>query len=60
MREDQRKRYMAVQVGDFAKKYARKKVKGYDPNDRSYSRKVEKKVRQMKPEDLDELLRNVL
>ena len=41
----------------FAKKYARKKSRnGGDPNDRQYDRKLEEKIKRMKPEDLAELL----
>jgi hypothetical protein len=39
------------------KQYRRKAHKGHDPNDRGYSREVEKCVKRMKPEDLDRLLR---
>jgi len=41
----------------FAKQYARKKPKnGGDPNDRNYDRKLEEKIKRMKPEELAELL----
>ena len=41
----------------FAKKYARKKSRnGGDPNDRHYDRKLEEKIKRMKPEDLAEIL----
>jgi len=42
----------------FMKEYARKKQPGQDPNDRGYDRRVEKKIRRIKPEILDSLLRN--
>lgn len=42
----------------FIKRYARKKQPGHDPNDRQYDRRVEAKVKRMKPETLDRLLRN--
>ena len=53
---EKRKERLRGELGVFAKQYARKKQKGHDPNDRGYDREVEKKIRHMKPEDLDELL----
>lgn len=44
-------------AGVFLKKYGRRAHPKHDPNDRSYDRTVEKKIKQMKPEDLDRLLR---
>jgi len=44
-------------VGLFVKKYARKAARGIDPNDRSYDRKVQKRIRKMKAEDVDKLMR---
>ena len=41
----------------FAKRYARKRPKnGGDPNDRVYDRKLEEKIKRMKPEELAEIL----
>jgi hypothetical protein len=45
-------------VRRFVKQYGRKVQKGIEPNDRTYDRKVEKTVKRMKPERLDELLRD--
>ena len=42
----------------FVDQYGRKAQKGIEPNDRAYDRKVEKTVKRMKPEHLDELLRD--
>jgi hypothetical protein len=44
-------------IGLFLQKYGRKAYRGHDSNDRHYSRSVEKKVKKMKPEDLDRLMR---
>lgn len=41
----------------FVRQYARKAKRGIDPNDRHYSREVERKIKQMKPEDVDRLMR---
>lgn len=51
-----RKQKMAAEVGAFMRQYQRKAHAGHDPNDRSYDRKLEAKLKRMRPEDLDELL----
>ncbi|MEQ1597429.1 MAG: hypothetical protein ABL985_20290 [Casimicrobium sp.] len=43
-------------VGLFVQKYARKAQRGIEPNDRSFDRKIEQKIKTMKPEDLSRLL----
>jgi len=45
-------------VQRFAQQYARKAQKGIEPNDRRYKRQIEKKVKNMNPEELDRLLRD--
>ncbi|WP_254513212.1 hypothetical protein [Anatilimnocola floriformis] len=45
-------------VGSFLRQYTRKRQANGDPNDRHYSRKVEAKIKAMKPEELDQLLRD--
>jgi hypothetical protein len=45
-------------VAIFLRQYARKALRGGEPNDRGYSRQIEKKVKRMKPEELDRLLRD--
>lgn len=42
----------------FLQEYARKAQPGRDPNDRQYDRKLEDKIKRMKPQVLDRLLRN--
>jgi hypothetical protein len=44
------------ELGAFVQQYARKKNPRNDPNDRRYSREVERQVKQMDPQELDELL----
>ena len=41
----------------FLKKYARTSQRGWDPNDRTYDRKLEQRIQRMDPEDLDQLMR---
>jgi len=52
-----RRRPSEPEVSRFLRQYARKAYPKYDPNDRSYSRTIERKVKQMRPEDLDRLIR---
>jgi hypothetical protein len=47
---------LAGQIGRFVQQYARKALKGWDPNDRTYDRKIEKKMKRLKPEELSDLL----
>ena len=51
------KRTLAQKMGEFLRQYGRKKHAGSDPNDRSYDREIEKKLKHMDPVELDELLR---
>jgi hypothetical protein len=46
-----------AEVHVFAKQYARKAPKRGEPNDRRYEADTEKKIRRMRPEVLDRLLR---
>lgn len=51
------KKKIKAEYGRFIQQYARKKSKkGYDPNDRAYDRKLEEKLKRMKPEAIQELL----
>ncbi|PYR65334.1 MAG: hypothetical protein DMF87_18135 [Acidobacteria bacterium] len=49
---------LRLELGTFLRQYARKSVPGWDPNDRTYGRKIERIVRRMDPEKLDRLLRD--
>jgi hypothetical protein len=53
-----RRKPSLADLGRFVQQYARKAHRGMDPNDRQYSRKVEKLVKAMKPEELDQILRD--
>ena len=48
----------AADVANFAKVYARKAQKRREPNDRQYSRELEQKLKRLKAEELDSLLRD--
>ena len=47
----------SADAATFAKSYARKAQKRREPNDRGYSRELERKLKRLRPEDLDRLLR---
>ena len=47
----------AGELARFVQQYARKARAGLDPNDRSYDRDVEARIKRMAPEELDRLLR---
>ncbi len=51
------KKKIKTEYDVFAKRYARKRQKGgQDPNDRVYDRKLEEKIKRMRPEEVAELL----
>ena len=54
----QKRALKAATVGTFLVQYGRRARRGLDPNDRSYDRDVEKALKQMKPEQLDQLVRD--
>jgi len=54
----QKRGKLAEEVQLFVKQYGRKAQKGLEPNDRRYDGKIETRVKQMHPEDLDRLLRD--
>jgi hypothetical protein len=51
-----RKQKMAARIGEFMRQYQRKAQRGGEPNDRVYSRKMEQKLKRMRPEEFEELL----
>ncbi len=46
-----------VEIGEFLRRYGRKKQKNWDPNDRTYDRRMEERIKHMDPEELDRLMR---
>jgi len=49
------KKKIKSDIGIFLKQYKRKSSKSY-PNDRGYDRKLEQKIKKMKPEELYTLI----
>jgi len=53
-----RRKKLAADIGTFMKQYGRKARPGRgEPNDRKYSRSIERKLKQMPPDELDRILR---
>ena len=52
---DKKKEKLRGKLVAFMQQYRRKKA-AHDPNDRHYVRELEKKIKKMRPEELDELL----
>jgi hypothetical protein len=50
------KSHLAAQLGRFVQQYGRKAQKPWDPNDRSYDRKLEEKMKRLSLEDLSDML----
>jgi hypothetical protein len=55
---EQRRALQSAELQVFVQQYGRKAQKGVEPNDRKYDKKVERTVKQMKPDELDRLLRD--
>jgi hypothetical protein len=53
---NRRKKKLAAQIGEFMRQYQRKAQRGVEPNDRLYSRKLERKLKRLPPAELDALL----
>jgi len=55
---DQKRALRAATVNVFVQQYGRKAQRGMEPNDRRYSRDLEKAVKRLKPDELDSLMRD--
>ena len=53
---NRRENKLRTEIAIFIKQYKRKAYPRFEPNDRAYDRKIERIVKRMKPEQLDELL----
>jgi hypothetical protein len=56
--KQQRRERLASDVAVYLKEVGRKAQKGRDPNDRGHDRELERKLRRMRPEELDALMRS--
>jgi hypothetical protein len=55
---DEKRALKAATVNLFVRQYGRKAQRGMEPNDRRYSRDVERALKQLKPDELDSLIRD--
>jgi hypothetical protein len=55
---ERRKKKLAGELAAFLRSYGRKAPRGGEPNDRGYDRELEARVKRMRPEELDALLRD--
>ena len=58
---ERKKAKLRGELATFIRQYRRRKGRGgvsQDPNDRKYDRQFEEMVKRMKPEELDELMRD--
>jgi len=53
---NKKKEKISREIGSFIRQYERKNYPGWDPNDRSYDRKMENKIKKMDPIELSEIL----
>ena len=54
--KSKREKLLETKLGEFVQKYKRKAHAGHDPNDRSYDREIEQKIKNMSPEEFNNLL----
>jgi len=54
--KSKRSKKLEGDIGAFMKQYQRKAHAGGDPNDRWYDRKLEEKIKHMRPEELNNFL----
>ncbi|HVJ52950.1 MAG TPA: hypothetical protein VM689_10830 [Aliidongia sp.] len=54
----ERRQLKAAALQLFVKEYGRKAHAGYDPNDRHYDKRTQRRLRHIQPQELDELLRD--
>jgi hypothetical protein len=58
LNRQERRRLQQAELLIFVKQWGRKAQKRSEPNDRSYDRAVERRIKRMKPERLDDLIRD--
>ena len=56
--KQQKREKLASNVAVYLKEVGRKAQKGQEPNDRGHDRELERKLRRMRPEDIDALMRS--
>ncbi len=51
-----RNQRLRAEIDLFVRRYARKKPRGGEPNDRNYSRKTQRKIRKLSAAEFDEIV----
>lgn len=57
MKASEKKQRLANATATYLRQIGRKAQKGVEPNDRAYDRKLDHKLKRMRPEDVDALFR---
>ena len=57
MKASEKKQRLANATATYLRQIGRKAQKGAEPNDRAYDRKLDHKLKRMRPEDVDSLFR---
>ncbi len=57
MKAPDKKKRLANATATFLRQIGRRAQKGDEPNDRAYDRKLDDKLKRMRPEDVDALFR---
>jgi hypothetical protein len=57
MKARDKKQRLANATAVYLRQIGRQAQKGVEPNDRSYDRKLDEKLKRMRPEDVDSLFR---
>ncbi|WP_226700440.1 hypothetical protein [Qipengyuania gaetbuli] len=57
MKASEKKQRLANATATYLRQIGRKAQKGAEPNDRAYDRKLDDKLKRMRPEDVDALFR---
>lgn len=58
MKAPEKKRRLVAATARYLRQIGRKAQKGVEPNDRGFDRKLDEKLKRMRPEDVDTLFRD--
>jgi hypothetical protein len=59
MKAREKKERLAAETAVYLRQIGRKAQKGQEPNDRGFDRKLDEKLKRMRPEDVDALIHGV-
>lgn len=58
MKAPEKKQRLAAATAHYLRQIGRQAQKGVEPNDRGFDRKLDEKLKRMRPEDVDALFRD--